>query len=127
MKIIVLGRTRTLLQTAELLLASGFEIPLVWTCSAEKHYGAEAEDFGLFARKCGARFLNERRISAPEYQDELGRYGAQLAVSANWPTLISARAIQALPLGILNAHAGDLPRYRGNACPNWALLQGEPF
>ena len=27
--------------------------------------------------------------------------------------------------GILNAHAGDLPRYRGNACPNWAILNFE--
>jgi UDP-4-amino-4-deoxy-L-arabinose formyltransferase/UDP-glucuronic acid dehydrogenase (UDP-4-keto-hexauronic acid decarboxylating) len=30
------------------------------------------------------------------------------------------------PLGVLNAHAGDLPRFRGNACPNWAILTGEP-
>ena len=29
--------------------------------------------------------------------------------------------------GVLNAHAGDLPRYRGNACPNWAILAGEPY
>jgi methionyl-tRNA formyltransferase len=27
--------------------------------------------------------------------------------------------------GIINAHAGDLPRFRGNACPNWALLVNE--
>jgi len=27
--------------------------------------------------------------------------------------------------GIINAHAGDLPRFRGNACPNWAILNGE--
>ena len=24
-----------------------------------------------------------------------------------------------------NAHAGDLPRYRGNACANWAIINGE--
>jgi UDP-4-amino-4-deoxy-L-arabinose formyltransferase/UDP-glucuronic acid dehydrogenase (UDP-4-keto-hexauronic acid decarboxylating) len=28
-------------------------------------------------------------------------------------------------MGILNAHAGDLPRYRGNAVPNWAILNDE--
>ena len=27
--------------------------------------------------------------------------------------------------GILNAHGGDLPRYRGNACQAWAILNGE--
>ena len=26
---------------------------------------------------------------------------------------------------MINAHAGDLPRFRGNACPNWAILTNE--
>ena len=26
---------------------------------------------------------------------------------------------------MLNAHAGDLPKYKGNACPNWAILNEE--
>lgn len=29
------------------------------------------------------------------------------------------------PLGILSAHAGDLPRCRGNACQAWATLNGK--
>ena len=28
-------------------------------------------------------------------------------------------------MGILNAHGGDLPKYRGNACQAWAILNGE--
>jgi methionyl-tRNA formyltransferase len=24
-----------------------------------------------------------------------------------------------------NPHTGDLPRYRGNACPDWAIIAGE--
>ena len=28
-------------------------------------------------------------------------------------------------LGILNSHHGDLPRYRGNACSNWAIIHNE--
>jgi methionyl-tRNA formyltransferase len=27
--------------------------------------------------------------------------------------------------GFFNVHPGDLPRYRGNACPNWAILNGD--
>jgi len=33
--------------------------------------------------------------------------------------------IDLFPLGVLNAHGGDLPRYRGNACQAWAILNGE--
>ena len=28
-------------------------------------------------------------------------------------------------VGILNAHGGDLSKYRGNACQAWAILNGE--
>lgn len=51
--------------------------------------------------------------------------GADIAVSVNWPRLLGSDVISLFPNGILNAHCGDLPRYRGNACPNWALLNGE--
>ena len=127
MKVAILGRTRILLRTAELLLVSGFEIPLVWTCPSEQHYGADVDDFRIFAHKCGARFLDDRKIDSSDYQGELARHNVQLAVSVNWPTMIPGKVIEMFSLGILNAHAGDLPRYRGNACPNWAILQGEPF
>jgi methionyl-tRNA formyltransferase len=39
--------------------------------------------------------------------------------------VIGPDAIAAFRYGVFNAHAGDLPRYRGNACPNWAILNGE--
>jgi methionyl-tRNA formyltransferase len=49
----------------------------------------------------------------------------KLAISMNWPSILGAEEIGLFQYGILNAHAGDLPRYRGNACPNWAILNGE--
>jgi len=39
--------------------------------------------------------------------------------------MISREVFQLFRHVILNAHAGDLPKYRGNACPNWAILKGE--
>ena len=49
----------------------------------------------------------------------------ELAISVNWPSILGKRRSVCFASGILNAHAGDLPRYRGNACPNWAILNGE--
>ena len=48
-----------------------------------------------------------------------------IGVSMNWLTMIGRECIDSFANGILNIHPGDLPRYRGNACPNWALLNGE--
>lgn len=48
-----------------------------------------------------------------------------LALSVNYSGIIPQEVIDLFPLGILNAHGGDLPRYRGNACQAWAILNGE--
>ncbi len=51
--------------------------------------------------------------------------GASVAISVNWPTLIGRRMLEVFQFGVINAHAGDLPRFRGNATPNWAILAEE--
>ena len=48
-----------------------------------------------------------------------------LAVSINYSGVISQKVINLFRFGLLNAHGGDLPKYRGNACQAWALINGE--
>ena len=48
-----------------------------------------------------------------------------IGLSVNYTSIISRKIIELFPLGILNAHGGDLPRYRGNACQAWAIINGE--
>lgn len=50
---------------------------------------------------------------------------ADIAVSMNWISMIREKVINCFRYGVLNVHPGDLPQYRGNACPNWAILNGE--
>jgi methionyl-tRNA formyltransferase len=70
------------------------------------------------ARQSGASFHLNPEVNEAVFVRALAESGAQAGVSINWPTLMSADTCAAVPIGILNAHAGDLPRYRGNACPN---------
>jgi len=39
--------------------------------------------------------------------------------------MVTQRHIDLFRLGILNSHHGDLPKYRGNACSNWAIINNE--
>ena len=39
--------------------------------------------------------------------------------------LLDKKTLSLFKYGVLNCHFGDLPHYRGNACPNWAMLNGE--
>lgn len=50
---------------------------------------------------------------------------ADIAISINWLTLISYSTMKLFHYGILNGHVGDLPCYRGNACPNWTIINRE--
>ena len=45
--------------------------------------------------------------------------------SASTGRLLCGKTSSTFSRGVLNFHCGDLPRYRGNACPNWAILAGE--
>lgn len=50
---------------------------------------------------------------------------ADSAVSINYTGVVPQSVSDLFPLGILNSHGGYLPRYRGNACQAWAILNGE--
>jgi methionyl-tRNA formyltransferase len=126
LRVAVLGRTEMLLAAARRVAEAGHAIPLVATCKASDTSAAGEEDFRRFAEAVGADYFCSAAINAPPQLERLRAAGCDIAISMNWLTLIGPRARAAFPLGVFNAHPGDLPRYRGNACPNWAILAGEP-
>jgi len=125
MRIALIGRTAALLATGKALKARGHQLAIVWTCAEDASHGAAVDDFRHLADDSGAEFRCETSINAPASVAHLERLRCDVAVSISWPMMIRGPVLQVFPLGILNAHAGDLPRYRGNACPNWAILNGE--
>lgn len=113
-----------LIDAARAVAERGHDISFVQTCAPEPHYDAAEQDFERFARDVGAPFLVTGSIR--KSLDLWRGTGTDVCISLNWPTLVPDAALGLFPHGILNAHAGDLPRYRGNACPNWAILDFEP-
>lgn len=124
-RVAVLGRTRWLLDAASSIAERGHQIAIVWTSKPETFYGVDEESFRRLAADVGARFETGHIGSRSNLIETLTESDCELAVSVNWPSVLPADVLNVFPKGILNAHAGDLPRYRGNACPNWAILNGE--
>lgn len=123
MRIGIVGRTEALLKTARALKGAGHEIAFIFTCRSEEFYSVKEEDFSSYAQDIGVPFYNSLKLTGN--LDEIKKLNADICVSMNWLNLIPQEFLDAFPLGVLNAHAGDLPRYKGNACPNWAILNGE--
>jgi methionyl-tRNA formyltransferase len=125
LKIALIGRSSLLLNTGKLLHKFGHPIKFICTTTAEDYYDTKVEDFASFANEIGTVFFEEKNINSEKIVKQLKESEAEIGISVNWPFVLKEEICRALPLGILNGHAGDLPRYRGNATPNWAILNGE--
>ncbi len=124
MRVAIIGRTEILYETAELLAKRGHEIALIVTAKAAPEYTRTEEDFKALAGKLSAPFVHTARI-AESLETIRSLDPVDIGVSMNYPGVIPSEVIDLFPLGVLNAHGGDLPRYRGNACQAWAILNGE--
>ncbi len=126
MKIAIIGRSELLFETAKLFLKKGFEIPLVITSKAAPEYKKKEQDFKDLADGINATFIQTGKINSKKVIDKIKSLGIiDIAVSINYSGVIAAEIIDLFPMGILNAHGGDLPKYRGNACQAWAIINGE--
>lgn len=125
MKFAAIGRTKILLDSIRQAVAAGHICTLIITTPESPESIISASDFEQLAQDIGATFLNTRHINKQESHDIIRASEAQVAISLNWPFLIKADTLNLFSQGIINSHAGDLPRYRGNATPNWAILMGE--
>jgi UDP-4-amino-4-deoxy-L-arabinose formyltransferase/UDP-glucuronic acid dehydrogenase (UDP-4-keto-hexauronic acid decarboxylating) len=119
------GRTRWMLDAIEQAAAAGHRPVLIGTAAPAPEYGVREGDFKVLADRFGAAFFADGLINSRERIELARSCSAAAAISVNWPVVIGPEMRSAFAHGIINAHAGDLPRYRGNACPNWAILAGE--
>ena len=123
MKIAIIGRTELLYDTALTLHAAGHKIVCILTAKEAPEYTRTAADFKALAGSWQIPFNQGGDIS--KHADFLKSGQADIAVSINYTGIVPQSVIDLFPLGVLNAHGGDLPRYRGNACQAWAILNGE--
>ncbi len=123
----VIGRSEWLFETLVRLVEAGHIPTFVITAREAPEYTKSAKDFKTLAATLGVPFLRTSRLSSDGAQRFLDKCpSTDCVVSINFSSIISDDVIARYPLGILNAHGGDLPRYRGNACQAWAILAGEP-
>ena len=123
MRVGIIGRTEILYQIALKVNEAGFQLAFILTSKEAPEYKTTAEDFRLLAQKLNVHFAQSSRIS--DLTEFLEENLADIALSMNYTGILSKEIIDLFPYGVLNAHGGDLPRYRGNACQAWAILNGE--
>jgi methionyl-tRNA formyltransferase len=116
-----IGRTKILYEAIKLFQKSDlYEISFIWTCKDEEYYDFPSKNFEQLAKEIGCKYVYSANI-----KNHYNQVSADIVISINFINLISKEFIESFKYGILNAHAGDLPRYKGNACPNWSIINSE--
>ena len=109
----------------EELLAQGARVVGVFTHADDQFEEIWFRSVARTAADAGIPVFTPEDINAPEEIETIRRLEPEILFSFYYRKLIS-RAILDIPrLGAYNMHGSLLPRYRGRACVNWAVLNGE--
>ena len=131
MNIVLFGGTDLTLRVAEALVELGippvcvFHVGRKFTIS----YNPEGTSNAKFADM--ARWAGERSIEAHQYQSvdatiaTLQRLQPGIGIAAGWYHKLPIGLRHIFARGVIGLHASLLPKYRGGAPLNWALLQDE--
>jgi methionyl-tRNA formyltransferase len=77
------------------------------------------------AMAAGMPVLQPPRLRDASWPERLAAYGADLAVVVAFGQILPKAVLDAPTRGSINIHASLLPKYRGAAPIQWALIRGE--
>ncbi|HOX06893.1 MAG TPA: methionyl-tRNA formyltransferase [Planctomycetota bacterium] len=86
---------------------------------------AEPPPVARLARELGLRLFQPEKPGRRAFAAELGALGAELSVVIAYGHILRPALIDLAPMGMINAHGSLLPRYRGAAPIQRAVLAGE--
>ena len=126
MRIVFMGTPEFAVPSLEILLQHGYEIPAVVTAADKPggRSGIQESAVKKFAVAHGLRVLQPEKLKNPDFLEELRALRADLQVVVAFRMLPEA-VWNMPPLGTLNLHGSLLPKYRGAAPINWAIINGE--
>ena len=107
-------------RSLELLAAEGY--PIVGVIERVNPSDTSTSDV---SRAIGVPVLRPEKASAPRFVVELAALGPELGLSISYNQILRRALLDVPRLGVLNFHAGMLPRYRGRNVINWAIINGE--
>ncbi|MBW8780852.1 MAG: formyltransferase [Verrucomicrobia bacterium] len=78
------------------------------------------------AREHGVPVFTPESVNTPEWREKIAALQPDLILSVYYRHMIGTKILALPRLGAWNMHGSLLPRYRGRAPINWAVLHGEP-
>ncbi len=123
MKIGFIGRSEVIFNSIKLFLKKKIKVGFVYTCKAEDYYKKNESDLKKLCEEHEINYFCDTKINLN--MEKLKKIDVKIVFSINYKIKLSKEVINSFKFGVYNAHLGDLPKYRGNATPNWAIIKEE--
>ncbi len=124
MRLVVLGTGPFAVPTLEALAASPHEVALV-VARPPRGRDAKASPLQLSGEQQGLEVWTPESVNLPDSQAHLASLSADLLVVCDYGEILRPATLATTRLGGINLHGSLLPKYRGAAPVQWAILRGE--
>ncbi|MCD8365745.1 MAG: methionyl-tRNA formyltransferase [Clostridiales bacterium] len=128
MKIIFMGTPDFSVDTLKALIDAGHEIVLAVT-QPDRPKGRGKSVQGSPVKEAalahGIKVYQPRRVREPESVEYLKTFHADIIVVVAFGQILPEEILEMPPYGCINVHASLLPKYRGAAPIQWAVINGE--
>lgn len=128
MRIVFMGTPDFAVPSLEALLSSGDQVVGV-VCQPDRPKGRGhqlvAPPVKLVAEHAGIPVLQPLKIRTPEFLQSLSSWHPDVIAVAAYGRILHAPILQLPPMGCVNVHGSLLPKYRGAAPVQWAVINGE--
>lgn len=128
MRVIFMGTPDFSVGTLNALVEAGHEVVLAVT-QPDKPKGRggkmQLTPVKEAAAAHGIPVFQPKKVRTPECIEELKKYHADIMVVIAFGQILPKEILEMTPFGCVNVHASLLPKYRGAAPIQWAVINGE--
>ncbi|MDT3685693.1 MAG: methionyl-tRNA formyltransferase [Pseudorhodoplanes sp.] len=128
LRLIFMGTPDFAVPTLIELAGAGHEIAAVYTRApkpAGRGMDLQETPVAREAKRLGLKVATPKTLKTEAAQAEFAAHGADAAVVVAYGLILPKAILQAVPLGCFNLHASLLPRWRGAAPINRAVMAGD--
>lgn len=128
MKIVFMGTPAVAALSLQRLIDDGHEVVGVYTQPDRPSGRGNKIAFSPvkeLAEQSGLTLFQPARIKTPEALEDFKSLDAEIAVVVAYGRILPDGFLSAFPKGAVNLHFSLLPKYRGAAPVNWAIVNGE--
>lgn len=129
LRLVFMGTPEFAVPTLVELVGRGHDVAAVYTRAAKpagRGMDTQPTPIEREARRFGIPVLTPKTLRTPEAEEEFRAHAADAAVVVAYGLILPKPILAAPRLGCFNLHASALPRWRGAAPINRAVMAGDP-